>query len=324
MTPGIAATRSAREARQNHVARRCVKPYDPTLGASMRRILLILLVCSSSASPAQTADLAARCKDLVITQMDAARNRTRPFRLDLQGGRDTRLVYFGVRHSFDPADTQWPAMTASWDSLRPTMAFYEGPVGSVSDSADSAVRRSGEPGLLRFLARKSGVPARSLEPSRAAEVDHLLGQFQPDQLVMFFSLRIVNEERTQMHASGRAIDTAFAQALAGTHKRASQLAVALPDTGALRAAFARLFPNVDPIAAPDRWFDPNHTSAETGSVFFNDVNRASSMFRDQYMYEQLAVALQVPGARVFAEVGRDHIPAQAAALRCALGIAGEE
>ena len=290
----------------------------------MRKTLLILLLCFPSASPAQTADPTARCKDLVITQMDAARNRTRPFRLDLQGRTGAPLLYFGVRHSFDPADTQWPAMTAAWDSLRPTIAFYEGPVGGVSDSADAAVRDSGEPGLLRYLARKSGIPARSLEPSRAAEVERLLGQLQPDQLVMFFALRIVNEERTRMHVSGPALDTAFAQALADTHRRAPQLAGALPDTTALRAAFPRTLPDVDPIFAPDRWFDPNHTSAETGSVFFNDVNRASSMFRDEYMYEQLAAALQVPGARVFAEVGRDHIPAQAAALRCALGIGAGE
>jgi hypothetical protein len=290
----------------------------------MLKTLLILLLCFPAASPAQTADSTPRCKDLVITQMDAARNKTRPFRLDLQGAAGERLLYFGVRHGFDPADTQWSAMTAAWDSLRPTVAFHEGPVGSVSDSPDAAVRGSGEPGLLRFLARKSGVPARSLEPSRAAEVEHLLGQFQPEQLVMFFALRIVNEERTRMHVSGPALDSAFAQALADTHRRAPQLAGALPDTTALRTAFARTFSDVDPIFAPDRWFDPNHTSAETGSVFFNDVNRASSMFRDEYMYEQLAAALQVSGARVFAEVGRDHIPAQAAALRCALGIGAGE
>jgi hypothetical protein len=77
---------------------------------------------------------------------------------------------------------------------------------------------------------------------------------------------------------------------------------------------------MDPLAVPDRWLDPERTSAERGSLFFNDVNRASSMFRDEFMYDQLAAALQVSGARVFAEVARDHIPAQAAALRCVLGV----
>ena len=47
------------------------------------------------------------------------------------------------------------------------------------------------------------------------------------------------------------------------------------------------------------------------------MNRASSAFRDVHMYRLLAQAWK-PGARIFVAVGRDHIPAQAAALRCAL------
>lgn len=286
----------------------------------MRQSLVVSLACFSSVCAAQVpADVAARCKGLVVSQQEASRSRNRPYNLDLEGARDARLVYVGVRHTFDPADEQWAVMKSGWEKLRPTVAFYEGTGTFVGDSADIAIRRSGEPGLLRFLARKSAVPARSLEPSRIAEVDHLLGQFSAEQVVMFYSLRMVNELRVRRHLSGSALDTVFAQALAETHKT-PKLAGVLPDTGALRAAFAPLFPGLDPIAVPDRWIDPMHTSAETGSLFFNEVNRASSMFRDEYMYDQLAAALQVPGARIFAEVGRDHIPAQAAALRCVLGV----
>lgn len=286
----------------------------------MRAAVVVILTGLPSIASGQPApDSLARCRALVISQMDAARDRKRPFHLDLQGPGGTHLVYVGVRHTNDPTDSQFVAMSAAWDALRPTIAFYEGPVGSASSSPDTAVRRGGEPGFLRYLSRQSGVPARSLEPSRAAEVDALSKTFPPEQLIMFFSLRIVNEIRTRQHAAGRALDSAFALALADTHRRAPQLATALPDTTALRAAFARIFPNLDPLFVPDRWFDPEHTSAETGSVFFNEVNRASSLFRDDYMFDQLATALQVPGARVFAEVGRDHIPAQAAALRCVVG-----
>lgn len=167
------------------------------------------------------------------------------------------------------------------------------------------------------------MPARSLEPARESEAERLLTRFSADQVVMFYALRMVNEVRRERHASGLALDTAFAAALATIH-RTPVLAVALPDTGTLRRAFRAIFPALDPLAVPDGWFDPNHTSAETGSRFFNDVNRVSSMFRDEYMYDQLAAALQVPGARVFAEVGRDHIPAQAAALRCVLGVAASD
>ena len=286
----------------------------------MRAAIVVILTGLPSVASAQPArDSLARCKALVISQMDAARDRKRPFHLDLQGAEGTHLVYVGVRHTYDPTDTQFVSMSAAWNALQPTIAFYEGPVGSAGDSADAAVRRGGEPGFLRYLARKGGIPAQSLEPTRAAEVDALSKTFSPEQLIMFFSLRIVNEIRTRQHAAGRALDSAFALALVDTHRRAPRLASALPDTTALRAAFARVFPNLDPLFVPDRWFDPEHTSAETGSVFFNEVNRASSLFRDEYMFEQLAAALHLPGARVFAEVGRDHIPAQAAALRCVLG-----
>jgi hypothetical protein len=214
-------------------------------------------------------------------------------------------------------------MEAAWRQLQPTIAFYEGFGTAVGDSAVAAIQQDGEPGLLRFLASQSGVPAHSLEPSREAEVASLLHQFLAEQLVMFYVLRIVNEERRESHVYGSALDTAFATDLAYIH-RTPNLAGVLSDTSALRAAFGAVFPTTDPLAVPDRWFDPNHSSAETGSKFFNDVNRASSMFRDEYMYDQLAAALQVPGVRVFAEVGRDHIPAQAAALRCVLGAGTNE
>jgi hypothetical protein len=49
----------------------------------------------------------------------------------------------------------------------------------------------------------------------------------------------------------------------------------------------------------------------------NDINRELSAFRDIYMYRLIAHTWR-PGVRIFAEVGRDHIPAQAEALKCAL------
>jgi hypothetical protein len=221
-----------------------------------------------------------------------------------------RLTHSGLR---------WKERGANFSRLPRSKGFGT----SVGDSAVAAIQQDGEPGLLRFLASQRGVPAHSLEPSREAEAESLLHQFSAEKLVMCYVLRIVNEERRESHLSGSALDTAFATDLAYIH-RTPNLAGVLPDTSALRAAFGAVFPAMDPLAVPDRWFDPNHTSAETGSKFFNDVNRASSMFRDEYMYDQLAAALQVRGARVFAEVGRDHIPAQAAALRCVLGVGTNE
>jgi len=257
-----------------------------------------------------------RCEQLVVLQAAAARSPTREFTLDLQGANGARLVYLGVVHTFDPAHPQFADMHKAWKQLQPTEAFYEGRSTVVQSSLTAAIKASGEPGLVRYLAAMSLTRAQSLEPTREVEVKELLGTFTAEQLLLFFVTRNVVAERDRRGVSGAALDTVLDRYLAREHDVA-QFVNVLPDVAAFRSAYSRWFPGMDPTAAPARWFDPLRISAETGSVFFNDVNRASSAFRDVHMYRLLAMAWR-PGAKIFAAVGRDRIPAQAAALRCAL------
>ena len=74
----------------------------------------------------------------------------------------------------------------------------------------------------------------------------------------------------------------------------------------------------DFISAPSAWFDPAADDAVTGGRFMAAINAASSEVRDVHMYRVLARAAR-SGERVFAVVGRNHVPMQAEALRCALG-----
>ena len=69
--------------------------------------------------------------------------------------------------------------------------------------------------------------------------------------------------------------------------------------------------------APAQWFAPGKSSAETGGRFTNEINTMSSEYRDLHMYRVLAKAA-LEGNRVFAVVGRNHVPMQEPALRCAL------
>ena len=66
------------------------------------------------------------------------------------------------------------------------------------------------------------------------------------------------------------------------------------------------------------WFSPFYSSGRTGGIFTNELARASSALRDRHMYEVLVRAV-LEGQRVLAVVGRDHLPMQVPALRCALG-----
>jgi hypothetical protein len=278
------------------------------------------IVARSSAQNTAAAPVA-RCESLLVSQQDAASARNRQYFLELRGSNGSPLTYFGVRHTYDPADTQFVSMQREFAALKPTILFYEGTGTQVGANADEAIRKDGEPGLARFLASAAGIPARSLEPSRADEVAALLASFSADDLVMFYTLRPLTELRTRMNATRPTLDSALVRQLAYMH-RFPGLQNALPDTAALRSAFTAKFPGVDMMALPPDWFNPTLSSARTAKSLFNSINYASSMFRDVYMYRQLAAAALTPGARVFAEVGRDHIGAQGGALRCAVGAGG--
>jgi hypothetical protein len=276
-----------------------------------------ILVYAPAPAHSETSARVARCESLLLTQAQASRQAGRPFALDIRGPGGARLRYIGVRHTLDPADSQFVVLREAWRELAPTMAFYEGTGSFVGSTADSSVLADGEPGLVRYLARLAGIPAQSLEPTRALEVDSLLGSFTTEQITLFYVTRSVVEQREEGHLSAAALDTLFTTALIFFH-RVPQLARTFTDAAEYRRAFERWFPGRDPADTPVNWFDPRRTSVETGSKFMNDVNRVSSAFRDHHMYQLIAGAWG-PGVRIFAAVGRDHVPAQAAALRCALG-----
>jgi hypothetical protein len=279
-------------------------------------ISVLLLLPSTTVSQLLSTDQLACCESLVVLQAEAAQNPSREFSLDLRGPDGARLVYLGVRHTFDPTDPQYIEMEKTWQQLQPTEAFYEGTGTFVGATRNAALERSGEPGLVRYLASLTGVPVHSLEPTREAEVEFLLRKFTADQLVLFFVTRSVAQERDRRSLTGESLEALLTQYLTQTHTT-KQLAGVLPDSATFRATFAKWFPGMDPTRAPVQWFDPIRTSAETGGQFLNEINRESSAFRDIHMFRLLAHAWK-PGARIFAEVGRDHIPAQAAALRCAV------
>ncbi len=277
-------------------------------------VALLLMPTTGFEQPAST-DQVARCESLITSQQQAAANPAREFSLDLRGDEGVRLRYFGVRHTFDPDDPQYATMQSIWQELRPTEAFFEGTGNFVGDTVTAALQRSGEPGLVRHLASLTAIPVHSLEPTRAAEVESLLPRFTAEQILLFLVTRAVVQERDRRNLTAPALEPLLIRFLALEHAT-PQLVGVLPDLQAFRTAYTRSFPGMVPELAPARWFDPLHNSAETGSQFHNDIDRALSAFRDVYMYRLLARARR-PGVRIFAEVGRDHIPAQAAALRCA-------
>jgi hypothetical protein len=239
--------------------------------------------------------------------------------LDLVAPGSGRLTYRGAYPSRDARHPQFEAFIADWRAAMPTLALYEGPERPPDDSIVDAIRNGGESALVRHLAQRDGVRLARLEPPPQWETDVLLRQFGVERVKLYYVLREVARLRERERLDQAQLTTVTTRLLAGIHQRFPQFAGALTTIEELDAAYRRIWPWAGAWwQAPPDWFDPLRTSADTGGVFTNEVSRAASRLRDRFMYEQLVAAVR-RGERVFAVVGRHHVLAQAAALRCEFG-----
>jgi hypothetical protein len=237
--------------------------------------------------------------------------------LELSSG-DGRLMYFGAVHSSDPAEPQFAQIRAHWERVRPTVAFYEGPVRPEAATGDETIRQYGESGYVRFLAKESGARIERLEPDPREEARYVLSRFPLDQVKLFYLLRETSRLRERRGYTEGQLRESMDQLLQRVGELLPDLAGVLTNTDELQAAYRRYWTApANWWEAPSSWFDPLASSAETGGIFTNDINRLSSEFRNRHMVQVIAREV-LRGERVFAVVGRDHVPAQALALRCAL------
>jgi len=237
--------------------------------------------------------------------------------LELSAG-DGRLVYFGAEHSSDPAHPQFAAIRDRWERTRPTVAFYEGPARPEGATAEETIRQFGESGYVRFLARQGGARAERLEPDPREEARFVAARFPIDQVKLFYLLRETARLRERRGMAEPQLRQAMEQMIGRVAELLPELSGTITTTGELQAAYRRYWTQpANWWEAPEAWFDPMRASTETGGIFTNDVNRASSEFRDRHMAGAIAREVR-RGERVFAVVGRDHVPSQTPALRCAL------
>ncbi|MBW3554184.1 MAG: hypothetical protein KY466_11765 [Gemmatimonadetes bacterium] len=234
---------------------------------------------------------------------------------------DTRnggaLHYFGAVHSRDASHEQFERLRQAWQELRPTVAFYEGPDRGIGSDDRDTIEQLGESGYVRYLATRDGVRLARLEPGPGEEIAYLLERFTPEQVKLFFVLREAQRLRERERLSAEEIGARISELL----ERARPLegiGLVITTTDELGRTYRKYWSSpAEWWEAPTEWFDPLLPSQKTGGIFTNDVNRASSEFRNVNMFRVLASAV-LSGERVFAVVGRNHVPMQAAALRCAL------
>jgi hypothetical protein len=237
----------------------------------------------------------------------------RPYVLDVRLGQG-RLIYFGIGHTYRPADPQLAIAERFWSELQPSQAFNEGGTPARGTSKEE-VKRRGEPAFLRALADRDGVAIESLDPTRQQEIAELSKHFPPAHLKAFTVLRWLSEYRRrrpeeQTETAERVVSLGLTRAsivkgLQGKPNTLEELEGMLPEIPGLRGTWRD---------ANEKWFDPGRGGAGTG---FNRIATASSQFRDQFMITRLVQELRA-GKTIFALMGASHVVMQEPALRAAL------
>jgi hypothetical protein len=276
-----------------------------------------LAMATASALPAQMAAIP-DCFDRFVPYAARATLQSPEYSLEISAAGGGRLVYIGAAHSSDPAHPQFARIEAEWARVRPTVAFYEGPARAEVATADETIRQFGESGFVRFLATRDGARIERLEPDPRAEAAFVLQTFPPDQVKLFYVLREVTRLRERRGLGEAELRAVAEQLLRQTASIFPELADVVGSVDELEAAYRRYW--TEPAEwwmAPQRWFNPGDSSAETGGIFTNDINAASSEFRNRHMAEVILREVR-SGERVLAVVAADHVPAQAPVLRCAL------
>ena len=104
------------------------------------------------------------------------------------------LLLYGAAHSSDPAHPQFAEICRQWTEFRPTVALNEGGSPCFTGDADRSISRNGEAGLVVYLAVANRTPVVTFEPPLAAEIAALRPRFSPEQIAVFYVLRLVAQE----------------------------------------------------------------------------------------------------------------------------------
>lgn len=273
-----------------------------------------------AASAVLAADPVAACESRLLSYAGWRETPDAVWSLDIPGGPGGRLTYLGARHSRDPADPQFAGAETAFRAAAPTVVFYEGPDRGVGADGPDTIATRGESGYIRWLAARDGVGIAPLEPSPVDQFRALSERFPAEQVELFFVLREAVRLRDREHLTPGALEGAVGTLLSRLAGMTAGTGVELPftDLAGLRTAYGGYWADgSDWRAAPSAWFDPLADDAATGGRFMAAINAASSEVRNVHMYRVLARAA-LSGDRVFALVGRNHVPMQAGALRCAL------
>lgn len=272
----------------------------------MKKILLNLAVAVSVFS----ISVFAQVEPEIMSYREYGKIRhERPYVLQFKKG-NGELLYFGIGHAYRADDPQIIELEKRFLAFRPTLILNESGTPPAAETAKEAIEKYGEPGLMSFLAKKHGIPIKSLDAPRLEEIKYILGtkRWTLEQVMLFYILRRVPENNKKVNPP--APDAMVEEALKAAAKTPGF--ENLPKTLAeFEASVRKHLPGVaDWRRIDQKIFDPN---PDLG-LYTNDLADASVNFRGKFMV-RLLTAEVAKGERVFAVVGASHVVKQEKALR---------
>lgn len=221
------------------------------------------------------------------------------------------VVYFGSKHTNQPADSQIRMIEETIDRFRPDMVLTESVVPDMSGmEREQVIRSYGEPNFAAWLAKTKGIHTESVDPPRNAEVEYLLNEagYNVAQLKLFYTLRqVAQSQGTPLPVS---IEEAVTRRLQNLATRGLP---GKPETIAeFDAEVRRYLPHLaDWRTITREYFYPGRQNPH---YFTNDIQTASNNFRDRFQARRI-IELVNGGRRVFAVAGSSHAVIQEPVLR---------
>jgi hypothetical protein len=232
----------------------------------------------------------------------AALTHEEPYVLNLQS-RAGSLLYFGSRHTTNPANAQIDSIVTLWHAFKPTVALAESRKAR-RGSMNAGVKTFGESAVPVSLAREADIPVYTFEPPLESEIAAVLSSWSRERLLLFYILRSYTARAVPRRTDGQARelirDRGEWPGLEGT----------IPSLSAMDSIWRVQIPG------GPAWRDlPWQATWPTGSEsWLNEISAAVNRVRDQYMVAVIA-DLVARGERVFAVVGSSHVVMQEPALR---------
>ncbi len=238
-----------------------------------------------------------------------------PYTFSIKSGSNF-LYYFGERHSFNPADTEWVEQRKFWnDFLWKTkdtkrIVFVEGGIPPIEVSEEQSIIKHGGMGLATYLARQEGIETYSPEPQGKYEREELEKEFSKDEIQYYYYARAVHQWG-RMQNSELSFEKYINRYL-DRDKEESGWAGFDFSLESMKKIHTSLFQAV--FDENDTDFFYNIVNPVEQKTVINKVAAKSSGIRDTYIVGEIKKYI-LNGYSIFAQYGCSHVVMQEPLLR---------